>query len=392
MSENPWGTGCRFWLAKSQTSSLRESYHGFAVSESAAQPVSLTLRGRGAGINPPGRFEPLVILDRADSQDEDAPPTSVPTRYFVDHAKTALNYNQSPDICFDVSINPYRGCTHGCSYCFARPFHEYLGLSGGLDFETQIFCKTGLPGLLRKELADRKYRPQTIAMSGVTDCYQPVERELKITRQALEILAEVRNPVDIITKSHLVTRDLDLLGELARHGAARVDISITSLSAETSRKMEPRAASPQRRLDAIARCREAGVPVGILVAPVVPGLTDHEMLPILTAAKEAGAQWAAFVPLRLPGAVQPVFLDWLRREYPDRFDKITHRQEELRQGRLNDPNFHTRFVGHGPFYQAMRDTFHLALRKLGLDGHGPKLSADAFVRPTLANGQMSLFS
>lgn len=395
--------------------------------------VSLTLRGRGAAIDPPNRFEP-VVLDPADSQTLDSqtfeelsidgdpdPPSDppdpsgglgnrpavptrydVPTRYYVEHCRTALTYNDSPDIPFEVSLNPYRGCEHGCSYCYARPFHEYLGFSAGLEFETIIFCKTGLPELLRAELAKPRYRPATLALSGITDAYQPVERRLRITRRCLEILESTGHPVDVITKSHLVTRDLDLLSSLARRNAARVDITITTLDAEVARKMEPRAAHPQRRLEAIRACAEAGVPVGVLCSPIVPGLTDHELPAIMTAAREAGAGWAHLIPLRLPGAVERVFVDWLEREFPLRADKVLGRQREMRGGKLNDARFGHRFRGQGPYYEHLKGLLDLHRRRLGMEGHGPKLSTAAFAAPRpdrhakrgsgdLATGQMTLF-
>lgn len=349
---------------------------------------------RGAGVNPPNRFEP-VVFDTSESQlldDEQLEQQrGPPTRYFVEHARTALTYNQSPDIPFEVSVNPYRGCEHGCSYCYARPFHEYLGLSAGVEFETMIFAKVGLADLLRKDLAARSYRPATITMSGITDCYQPVERRLRITRSCLEVLVDCRHPVDIITKNHLVTRDLDLLAELARHQAARVDISITTLDNEVSRKMEPRASTPRRRLEAVEACAKAGVPVGVLVSPIVPGLTDHEMAGILRAAVDAGARWAHMIPLRLPGAVEQVFVDWLAREYPSRYEKVLGRQKELRNGKLNDARFGHRFRGHGVFYDHLKQVFVMERRRLGIEGHGPKLTIEHFRKPGSDTEQMYLF-
>lgn len=348
--------------------------------------------GRGAVSDVPNRFEPIV-LDPADAHDDpDLVPAAIKTRYLEDRTQTALAYNTSPDIPFEVSLNPYRGCEHGCSYCYARPFHEYLGLSAGLDFETVIFCKPQLAELLRKELAAPGYRPSTITISGVTDGYQPIERRLRIVRGCLEVLAECRHPVDIITKSHLVTRDLDLLGELARFGAARVDVSITTLDPEVARRMEPRAASPRRRLEAIAACAAAGVPVGVLASPIVPGLTDHELPRILRAAAEAGAQWAHLIPLRLPGAVERVFLDWLEAHYPDRVGKVVGRQRSLRGGKLNDGRFGHRFRGEGPFYDHLVQVLRMERRRLGMEGHGPKLNTAAFRRPECSEpGQMRLF-
>lgn len=356
--------------------------------------VALTIHGRGAAIDVPNRFEPLV-LDAEDGQlgeEELAAPRRAETRYFAEHARTAIARNDSPDIPFEASINPYRGCEHGCSYCYARPFHEYLGLSAGVEFETKIFCKTGLASVLQEELAAPRYKPRAITMSGVTDPYQPIERKMRITRGCLEVLADCRHPVAIITKGHLVTRDLDLLSELAKHGAARVDVSVTSLDAEVSRKMEPRASSPARRLAAIEACARAGVPVGVLVGPVVPGLTDHELPGILRAAAEAGAKWAHFISLRLPGAVQPVFLDWVERVYPDRAAKILGRQREIKGGKLNVAEFGERFRGRGPYYEQLKQVLVMERKRLDMPGHGPTLSAEAFRAPARGDArQMSLF-
>src|SRR5436190_4957392 len=245
-------------------------------------------RGRGAGANPANRFEALHFEPDQDWNPADDPALS--TRFFRDQSATIINYNDSPDVGFDASLNPYRGCEHGCIYCYARPTHEYLGFSAGLDFESKIMVKDNAPELLRKELASPKWKPQVIAISGVTDCYQPVERRLKLTRRCLEVLAQFRNPVGIITKNHLVTRDVDVLGELSRHQAAAVFISVTTLDASLAKKMEPRASLPNHRLAAIETLSQAGVQVGVMVAPVIPGLTDHEMPAILAAAAGAGAQ------------------------------------------------------------------------------------------------------
>ena len=277
-------------------------------------------------------------------------------------------------------------------YCYARPTHEYFGLSAGLDFETKIFVKEDAPQLLRNELQSPKWEPAVLAMSGVTDCYQPVERQLKITRRCLEVLADFRNPVGIVTKSHLVTRDIDLLQSLAEHQAAVVYVSVTTLDGELSARMEPRAASPARRLAAIEALARAGVPVGVLVAPVIPGLTDHEIPGILKAAAEAGARSAGFVPVRLPFAVKELFQDWLAEHYPDRKDKILNRIREIRGGKLNDSTFGQRMKGQGIWAEQFSAMFNLAKRRAGLDGPFPKLSTAAFRRPMRAGDQMSLFT
>ncbi len=358
-------------------------------------PLSLPIHGRGASSEVPNRFEPIVFDPSSSQLDEEelAAPSRPPTKVYVDHSKSALSYNDSPDIPFEVSINPYRGCEHGCAYCYARPFHEYLGLSAGLEFETTIFAKSNLPALLTSELAAPRYRPATVTMSGITDAYQPVERALRITRGCLEVLAAARHPVNIITKSHLVTRDLDLLSHLAGFNAARVDISLTTLDPDIARTMEPRAASPARRLAAISAFAAAGVPVGVLCAPLVPGLTDHELPGLLSAAASAGAKWANFIPLRLPGATQAVFIDWLHQNYPDRAAKVLSRQRDLHDGRLNDPRFAHRFRGSGPFYEHLTQTIDLHRRKHNLAAHGPKLSAEHFLPPERIKdpGQMRLF-
>lgn len=348
---------------------------------------SLPIRGRGASHNPANRFEPVAV-ERADWSDPDDPAPR--TRLFRDHSRSVIARNESPDVGFETSLNPYRGCEHGCIYCYARPTHEYFGLSAGLDFETTIFVKEAAPELLRAELSSPRWTPQTLAMSGVTDPYQPAERRLRITRRCLEVLAEFRNPVAVITKSHLVTRDTDLLGELADHRAAAVSLSITTLDSELQRKLEPRAASPQRRLDAIARLAEAGVPVSVMVAPVIPGLTDHEIPRILEAAAEAGAGGAGYIMLRLPHAVASLFERWLEQHLPGRKDKVLNRMRELRGGRLNDPRFGIRMRGRGPFAGQVARLFEVSRRQNGLDNERPALSGAAFRRPT-SEDQLRLF-
>jgi len=315
----------------------------------------------------------------------------VATRFYVDGSRTALARNDSPDVGFAVSLNPYRGCEHGCVYCYARPTHEYLGFSAGLDFETRIMVKEDAPELLRRELASPAWEPQTIAISGVTDAYQPIERRLAITRRCLAVLAEFGNPVAVITKNALVRRDADLLGELARQGAAAVSLSITSLDPELQRRMEPRTSPPAKRLEAIAALAAAGIPVSVMVAPVVPGLTDHEIPAILAAAAKAGARSAGFVPLRLPGAVAGLFEGWLAEHFPDRRQKVLSRIRELRSGRLNDPRFGSRMRGEGIFAEQIAALFHTAAHRHGLDGGFPPLSTAAFRRPTLPGAQLPLF-
>lgn len=321
-------------------------------------------RGRGASFNPPNRFEQIVL--EPDPEWLPGEEERVPTVLLRDTTQTIITHNDSPDVGFETGVNPYRGCEHGCAYCFARPTHEYLGFSSGLDFESRIVVKERAPELLRRELSSKRWKPQVIAMSGVTDCYQPVERRLQITRRCLEVLAEFKNPVCIITKSHLVTRDIDLLSDLARCEAAAVFISVTSLDSELARKLEPRAASPELRLNAIAMLSGAGVPVGVLVAPVIPAITDHEMPAILKAAVSAGATFAGYVPLRLPYALKGLFDDWLKRHFPDRREKVLNQLRSMRDGKLNDPQFGSRMRGSGPLGEQLEQIFHVSCRRAGI--------------------------
>ncbi len=351
-----------------------------------------TLRGRGTASNPVNRFEHVEIELDGDWVDDEVKEAaeegeswspSGRTRYFHDHTRGIIASNQSPDVGFERSINPYRGCEHGCVYCFARPTHEFLGLSAGLDFESRIFVKLDAPVLLRRELSSPKWTPQFIAISGVTDCYQPVERRLRITRGCLEVLAEARNPVGIITKNHLVTRDVDLLAEMAQHHAAKVHISVTTLDRELQRTMEPRTSTPERRLEAVRVLTDAGIDVGVMVAPVIPGLTDHEMPSILEAARAAGAVSAGMVPLRLPHGVKDIFAEWIRRSYPERADRVLNRVREMRGGDLYDSTWHRRMTGDGVYAEHLRTLVDAACRKHGFDVERDRyeLSTDAFRRP-----------
>jgi DNA repair photolyase len=348
---------------------------------------STPINTRGAAGNPPNRFEPLTLEPDPDWYDPDERPPR--TQFFHDHSRTIINYNDSPDIGFDASVNPYRGCEHGCVYCYARPTHEFLGFSAGLDFETKIMVKLDAPALLREELASPKWKPQVLAMSGVTDCYQPVERKLKLTRGCLQVLAECRNPVGIVTKNALVTRDLDVLGELARHNAVAVFVSLTTLDAELRRVMEPRTSPPAARLEAIGELRARGIPVGVMIAPVVPGLNDHEIPSLVAAAAKAGAGSAGHVMLRLPYAVAPLFEDWLGRHFPDRKEKVLNRIRDVRGGKLNDARFGSRMTGEGIFAEQIEKLFDVACRKAGIADHGPELSTAAFRRPE--GRQLTLF-
>jgi DNA repair photolyase len=353
-------------------------------------PIQPTIQGRGTPANPPNRFVPIAFeLDGDYLDDEERPDPQ--TVYFKDASRSIIAHNDSPDVGFTWSINAYRGCSHGCIYCYARPTHEYFGLSAGLDFETKIFVKEDAAELLREELYSPKWEPALVSMSGVTDCYQPGERQFQITRKCLQVLAEFRNPVGIITKSHLVTRDLDVLQELASHNAAMVFISVTTLDAEISRKMEPRAASPARRLAAIESLARAGIPVGVMVAPIIPGLTDHEIPQVLQAAADAGARSAGYTAVRLPFAVKDLFQDWLAAHFPERKEKILNRIRDIRGGKLNDSNFNSRMRGQGVFADHFSAIFKLAKRRAGLDKPFPKLLTAAFRRPMRKGDQFMMF-
>jgi DNA repair photolyase len=352
----------------------------------AQEPPSRGIHGRGAAENPRNRFERVErVPEPIDAHDAEQP---LPvTQFLPDASKSIVARNNSPDVGFDASVNPYRGCEHGCAYCYARPTHEYLGFSAGLDFETRIMVKHDAPELLRRELSRRSWTPQVIAMSGVTDCYQPIERKLRLTRQCLEVLAEFRNPVVIITKNALVTRDADVLSRLAEHHAVAVVLSITTLDADLCGALEPRTSRPTKRLAAIAALAQAKVPVGVNVAPVIPGLNDAEIPRIIQAAADEGATFAGLVPLRLPYAVAPLFEAWLEQHRPGMKDKVLHRMRDLRGGTLNDPNFGSRMTGQGPFADQIRALFAMACKRVGLTGW-PELSTTAFRRAT---AQASLF-
>lgn len=342
------------------------------------------LKGRGAVTNPSGRFEPLgVTLD----YDPDAP-EQVKTQFFADSSKSILSYNDSPDIGFSASLNPYRGCEHGCVYCFARPTHEYLGLSSGIDFETKIFVKLQAAELLRKELLAKNWEPQVVILSGVTDCYQPFEKKFQITRRCLEVFEEFRNPIAIITKNHLVTRDVDIFARMAQWGGARVNISITTLDRDLARALEPRASTPGRRLEAVRLLSQAGVPVNVMVAPIIPGLTDEEIPAILQAAAEAGAESASHTLLRLPYNLKEHFEQWLEVHAPLRKQKVLNRIREMRGGKLYDPKWGERMRGRGEFYDSLAQLFSVHQKKAGLLGERRPLSVAYFRRVT---DQLTLF-
>ena len=343
------------------------------------------IRGRGASWSPANRFEKLHIdLTDADVVDVfreiEATPRP-PTQYFRDGTKSIITRNTSPDVGFETSLNPYRGCEHGCIYCYARPTHEYLGFSAGLDFESKIIVKTNAPELLRAELESQRWQPQTLVMSGVTDPYQPIERKLRITRGCLEVLAQFRNPVAIITKNRLVTRDIDLLCELAQRNAAAVNLSVTSLDPDLQRVLEPRTSVPEARLDAIRQLRAANIPVGVMVAPIIPGLTDHEVPRILDACAKAGAQFAGYTIVRLPWAVAPLFEHWLEEHFPEHKDKVLGRIRHLRGERLNNSQWHTRMTGEGIFAEQIASLFKISCHRAGIGGR-PTLSTESFRKST----------
>jgi len=344
------------------------------------------IKGRGAAENPANRFEKI---EYEPSEEEIAEGVSPKTVFYKDSTRSVIAYNDSPDVGFNAGINPYRGCEHGCVYCYARPTHEFLGLSLGVDFETRIFVKENAPELLRKELSSRKYVPETIALSGNTDCYQPAERHFRLTRACLEVLTEFRNPAGIVTKNYLVTRDIDLFKRFSEWNGIAVAVSLTTLDPKLRRVMEPRTSEPQLRLRAIEELSKNGIPVIVMVAPVIPGLTDHEMPNIIRAAVNAGAVSAGFIMLRLPYGVSGIFTSWLERHFPDRKDKVLNRIKSVRGGSLNSADFHDRMRGIGIYAEQVEDLFQVSCRKAGIDGNKIELSTDHFRKP--GGSQLDLF-
>lgn len=346
--------------------------------------------GRGADGNTTGRFESLrheIDMSNYGWMDEEDEKT-LKTQFFKDSSRSILNENDSPDIGFRYSMNFYRGCEHGCAYCYARPTHEYLGLSAGLDFESKIFVKESAPELLREKLMSRSWKPEPIMVSGVTDCYQPAERRFQLTRRCLQVLAEFKNPVALITKNHLITRDIDIFKELAALNLAWTTISITSLNPDLARVLEPRTSTPTARLQAVEALAKAGIPVGVNVAPVIPGLNDHEIPAILKSAAEAGATSAGTVIVRLPYLVKDIFSDWLQTNRPEAKDKILNLIRSTRGGELYNSKFGERMKGSGIYAENIRKTFDLFCRKYRLNEHDFELSTEHFRRPT---DQLSLF-
>jgi DNA repair photolyase len=348
------------------------------------------MRGRGAGINPAGRFEPEAREFYDDGWESLADLPALKTEVFTETPKTIVTRNDSPDISFDRSINPYRGCEHGCVYCYARPSHAYMGLSAGRDFESKIFIKPNAAALLREEFTAPTYKPMTIALGANTDCYQPLERDYRITRSVIEVMVEFKHPFGIVTKSHLVTRDIDLLAPAAEKELVKVAVSLTSLDGKLARSMEPRAAAPHRRLATIEALAKAGIRTVVMIGPIIPGLNDSEIENILKSARNAGAKEAGYTMLRLPFEVKDIFKDWLEREYPDKAAKVMSLVRSVRGGKDNDSTFGMRQVGSGPYAWQIGRRFQLASQRLGLNVDRLKLRTDLFKRPVQVGEQLAL--
>jgi len=346
--------------------------------------------GRAAALNPVGRFEKRDVQAFDDGWEQDAP-TPLKTTVKMERARSIISRNQSPDQPFDCSINPYRGCEHGCIYCYARPSHAHIGLSAGLDFETQLFAKPDAAKLLAKELSHPHYQPKPIFIGTNTDPYQPIERRLGLMREILDVLARAHHPVEIITKSALILRDVDMLAEMAAQNLVRVALSITTLDNRLARAMEPRAATPSRRLHVIQQLALAKVPTSVMIAPIIPGLSDHEMEKILDKAVQAGAQYADYILLRLPFEVAPLFKDWLMREYPHHYRRVLSQLRAMRKGKDYDAAWQTRFRGEGVFADLLARRFELSIKRLGINRPRPALSMAAFTPPLHRATQLSLF-
>jgi DNA repair photolyase len=361
----------------------------------SSQPSQLPrVIGRGSQIAPPNRFESVRVEADWEQLEHDEAATDdrrIATQFFADATQSLITSNDSPDIPFKYSINPYRGCEHGCAYCYARPGHELLGMNAGLDFETKVLYKPNAPAILRAELCRPSWKGEVIAISGVTDCYQPAERRLRITRACIEVMVEARQAFGIITKNALVLRDFDLLVSHARLGMCAVNLTITTLDPDLARDLEPRTSPPANRLRAVRELSAAGVPVRVMVAPIIPGLTDTEIPSILEAAADAGAQGANWQMLRLPHAVRPIFEDWLARNRPQQKDRVTSRIQDVRDGKMNDSQFGRRMRGEGQYADQIASTFRLFRHKLGLDRDTPPLDTTQFRPPRSPDGQQCLF-
>ena len=367
-------------------------YYAWGMARDQHSPRSP--RGRGTGLNPANRFDGIAYEAEPEPrtwvEEDDGLAPHPATEYIDEHAASILVRNDSPDVNFTWGVNPYRGCEHGCIYCYARPMHEYMGYSAGLDFETKIFVKRRAPQLLRDALVSPKWTPDVIAMCGATDPYQPVERALKLTRGCLDVLAEYRNPVAIITKNRLVTRDIDVLASMAADRCASVAVSLTTLDLGLNRILEPRTSSPRQRLETIRALSAAGIPVRVMVSPVIPGITDHETPAILQAASEAGAASASYITLRLPHTVVPLFEAWLTEHFPERKEKVLARLRAMHDGKVYRSDFATRNSGRGVFAEQSARLFAVACRKAGLDRPETPLSTEHFRRPGV--DQMELFA
>jgi DNA repair photolyase len=362
------------------------------ISEPGKHVVDLERRrGRGARSNQAGRFEPEAREAFDDGWESLGSLDAFKTEVFEDTAKSVISHNDSPDVSFESSINPYRGCEHGCIYCYARPSHCYLGHSAGLDFETKLYAKSDAASLLTREFAKPSYKPDTIALGGNTDPYQPIERERRITRSILEVMARTNHPVGIITKSALVARDIDILQPMAEKGLAKVAVSITTLDRHVARAMEPRAATPSRRLETVRRLADAGIPVTVMMAPIIPGLTDQEIEPLLDAAHKSGASDAGYVLLRLPLEIKDLFREWLSEEFPGRADRVISLLRSMHGGRDYVSEFGVRQRGKGPYAVQIAQRFRLTKKRLGLGGEArPALRTDLFRRPSAGGQQLDL--
>ena len=346
--------------------------------------ISQKIKGRGAQLNPKNRFEKLHVEDLHEEEnlyEDDFPPAhKIPTTFYKNDSKTVIAKNDSYDVGFDYSFNPYRGCEHGCVYCYARPTHEYLGFSSGIDFETKIMVKEDAPALLEKEFKKKSYKPDLIMFSGNTDCYQPIERKLELTREALKVCLKYKNPVAVITKNALIQRDIDILKGLAKENLVVVTISITTLDKNLAHKMEPRTALPEMRLATIEAIAKNGIPVGVNIAPIIPGLNDKEIPNILKKAAEKGSEHAGKIMLRLPYAVKDLFIEWIEREFPDKASKVINSIKDVRGGKLNSYERGVRFRGEGELADAIHNLFYISCKKYGLNKERTELSTKNFVR------------
>lgn len=369
----------------------RTEFANALVEQSGERISENRRRGRGAGLNPSGRFEPQSYHETDDGWNSLEELQAFKTEVQLEKPRTIITRNDSPDLGFDRSVNPYRGCEHGCSYCFARPSHSYMGLSAGLDFESKLFAKPDAPKLLERELSKKGYIPKTIAIGTNTDPYQPIEKQWRIMRELLTVLDNANHPVAIVTKSALVTRDIDILSQMAERGLVRVSLSITTLDSKLARNMEPRASTPTLRLEAMRRLNEAGIPVSVMLGPVIPGINDHEIERLLDSAYAMGAREASYILLRLPLEVAPIFKDWLLRHYPDRYRHVLSLLRSMRDGKDYDAEWGKRMRGDGPYAWQLGRRFEIACRRLGFNTYRKHLRCDLFSPPQGEGVQLSLF-